>query len=331
MQLIASSREECTDHIRQKRLATTSKGPFESRKSTWATLASRAGFSEPFCLQPNMIYAIMGAMDMAGYRSSELYLDTARQVHIEAGRPWTQQLALAARQARRACQRGRGPAKQAQPLPLRDLSNLTIGKESIANGGPLWPVRAMLLASWWLLREIEASAARPTHVEIDEGNKLIHWRLPSSKCDWQALGHTNTRVQLRHDKRAIVSIPSHERPIEVSEGNRLRTPILRRGWVHKSRMGRHHSRASKEAGHRHPDTVGGKKIQWAFRKGNGCSLPCTNPGGAMENTTLREVGKQRISKIRQRSTAHSATPPFPRDQRPNFAPGRTRRASGAHC
>ena len=194
MQLIASSMEECTEHIRQKRLATTSKGPFESRKATWASLASRAGFSEPFCLQPSMIYAVMGAMDLAGYRSSELYLDTARQVHIEAGRPWTQQLAQASRQARRACQRGRGPAKQAQPLPFRDLCNLEIHKDQLANGGPLWPVRAMLLASWWLLREIEASAAKPSHVEVDETNRLVHWRLPSSKCDWQALGATRTHA-----------------------------------------------------------------------------------------------------------------------------------------
>ena len=52
----------------------------------------------------------------------------------------------------------------------------------------MWPARASLLASWWLLREIEAAHAIREHIEIDQANKRVNWRLPPSKTDWKALG-----------------------------------------------------------------------------------------------------------------------------------------------
>lgn len=121
-------------------------------------------------------------------------MDTAKQVHIAAGRPWTQQLQQAANQAKRACQRGRGPAKQAQPLPLLELGKLEDTKESWAPEGPAFPVRSTIIISWWLLREIEASLAEISHVDIDPVNKVAHWRLPSSKADWKALGAVRTHA-----------------------------------------------------------------------------------------------------------------------------------------
>ena len=184
--------ERCAEHITKRAKADTSRGPYESRKSTWSALARAAGFSDPFRLSPDLINTVMGAMGMAGYRSAELYMDTAKQIHIERGLDWTAQLAQASRQARRACQRGRGPAKQAQPLPMIELAKLKVHKDPAAPGGPIFPMRSVMLASWWLLREIEASSAERSHIEIDKVQRLIHWKLPSSKADWQALGATRT-------------------------------------------------------------------------------------------------------------------------------------------
>ena len=69
--------EQCVEYIQDRRKSETSKGPFQSRKNTWQTLAQQAGYQDGFSLTPTMIFAIMGAMDKAGYRSPELYLDTA--------------------------------------------------------------------------------------------------------------------------------------------------------------------------------------------------------------------------------------------------------------
>ena len=59
--------------------------------------------------------------------------------------------------------------------------------------GPQFPARATLISSWWLPREIEASNAEIDHVNDITDEKLVHWRLPSSKADWVALGATRSR------------------------------------------------------------------------------------------------------------------------------------------
>eukprot|EP00435_Cladocopium_sp_Y103_P055235 s871_g18.t1 len=158
-----SGPQDCVEHIVKRSRAANCHGPHKSRERTWETIATAAGFSDPFDLSPNLIFTVMGALDKAGYRSAELYLEVAKQQHISRGDPWSAQLALAARLAKRACQRGRGPAKQAQPLPLEVVATLEHKREPLAPGGPEFPVRATLLASWWLLREIEASNAKLDH------------------------------------------------------------------------------------------------------------------------------------------------------------------------
>ena len=96
---------------------------------------------------PEMIFTVMGALDGADYRSAELYSDVARQRHITSGTQWTQQLAPAKR-ATRACQRGRGPAKQAQPLPLANLHQVSQQLAPAHPQGPQFPARATLISSW---------------------------------------------------------------------------------------------------------------------------------------------------------------------------------------
>lgn len=134
----------CIEHLRKGMSAATTKGPAESRRNLWASLARQAGFEDPFALEPQMIYAVMGALDLAGYRSSELYLDGAKSVHIASGLPWTQQLQQAARAAIRSCRRGRGPPKQAAGLPMERLAEVD-QKAPMAPGGPEWPARASIL------------------------------------------------------------------------------------------------------------------------------------------------------------------------------------------
>jgi hypothetical protein len=58
----------------------------------------------------------------------------------------------------------------------------------------MWPVRALLFACWWLLREIEASAVKIGHVTIDRSGPSLVVRvlLPVSKTDITALGATRS-------------------------------------------------------------------------------------------------------------------------------------------
>ena len=134
-----------------------------------------------------MIYTVMGALKVGGYRSAQLYLDAAKQCRISLGLAWDSQLQQAYRAAVRSCQRGIGHAKQASGLPLDKVADLPRW-EQLVPGGPSQPVTATLLASWWLLREIEASRARRKHISLNEDEQKVTWRLPSSKTDQAALG-----------------------------------------------------------------------------------------------------------------------------------------------
>eukprot|EP00975_Prorocentrum_lima_P068435 12920678-Prorocentrum_lima.AAC.1 len=60
----------------------------------------------------------MGFLHAAGYRSAPSMLSVAKQVHIKAGHQWTDDLALAQREANRAAARGLGPPKKSEPFPL---------------------------------------------------------------------------------------------------------------------------------------------------------------------------------------------------------------------
>ena len=61
--------------------ATSTKGPThpdDSSGARWLPKQVMGSYGEPFVLEPNMIYAVMGALDLAGYRSSKLYLEAAK-------------------------------------------------------------------------------------------------------------------------------------------------------------------------------------------------------------------------------------------------------------
>ena len=178
---------KCREALRADISAATTSGPVASRRKLWSELAIKAGHQDPFYLNTDMILSVMGALKLANFRSSQLYLDTAKQAHIAEGHPWTSQLQQCYRSSIRSCNRFLGSPKQASPLPLLQLKDFE--SQSIAvKGGPMWPGRATILASWWLLREREASHALRKHIEVDLISMKVSWRLPSSKTDWKALG-----------------------------------------------------------------------------------------------------------------------------------------------
>lgn len=184
----ASDPLACSQALWADASSSTSIGPTRSRQNLWAEIARRAGIENPFDLTPNTIYVVMGALKTAGYRSAEQYLEVAKAAHVGMGFPWTAQLAQARRLAIRSCRRNMGSPKQAGGLPLPELGKFMHISEPLARDGPVWPVRATLLVSWWLLREIEASRAMVQHVTLDKTGQKATWRLPSSKTDQAALG-----------------------------------------------------------------------------------------------------------------------------------------------
>ena len=153
--------------------AQDSHGPHTSRERTWDSVAAAAGFLDRFSLSPNLIFAVMGALDKAGYRSAELYTEVTKQKYISNGGQWTSQLALAAKNPQESM-------PKRQPLPLPEVAALCDKSHLLASGGPEFAIRSTLLASWWLLREIEASNAKLEHIQTDH-HEIVKWRPPQAK------------------------------------------------------------------------------------------------------------------------------------------------------
>ena len=152
---------------------------------TWSDLAIRSGYAKPFHLEPGVIYAVIGVLKAAGYRSAINYLDAAKRVHVEQGRPWTSQLQQAYRKAKRSAERDLGASKQAQPL---DFELMAKASPDLATSekSPARPGKSVLIASWWLLREIEASNAKWQHVTVDRARLRVHWVSRSHSCSCQS-------------------------------------------------------------------------------------------------------------------------------------------------
>ena len=182
-----SDPDRCHSALRSGILAASTSGPTASRQKLWSELAYKAGFGDPFRLEPDMVFKVMGALKLAGFRSAQLYLDNAKALHVAAGHEWSSQLQQCYRAAVRSCNRGIGTPKQAAPLPLERIAEVVDPNPAVKDG-PCWPGRATIICSWWLLREIEASNAKRRHVEVIEEELKINWHLPSSKTDWRALG-----------------------------------------------------------------------------------------------------------------------------------------------
>ena len=130
---------------------------------------------------------MVGVLKQAGYRSAVNYLEAAKRVHIESGLPFSIQLKHACRTASRSAKRDLGSSKQAEALSLFAMASFE-GNGPPIKGGPANPGQACLISAWWLLREIEASHAKVSHVLVNRDSHVVSLKLPNSKTDFMALG-----------------------------------------------------------------------------------------------------------------------------------------------
>ncbi|CAE7215243.1 Eef2k, partial [Symbiodinium sp. CCMP2456] len=165
---------------------------------------------------------------------------------------------------RRGWARGIGPAKQAAAALF--LGKL-VGVDQAsceAPGGPARPVTSTVVASWWILREIDASRARVKHITVDWGTKTISWLLPSSKTDVAALGATRKHscsCAVLHPElcpfHCMVLLLQGKRPQDPVFVDKEGGPTSKSGWANAfqniaAQLGlplRHHNEARAFTGH----------------------------------------------------------------------------------
>ena len=92
----------------------------------------------------------------------------------------------------RSVLRGIGPARQSCSFTYRRLLLLPLTPEPLSSDGPQHPVRFTLLATSFLLREIEASTTVCGSWSFYDEALEVTWLLPGSKSDHLALGVSRT-------------------------------------------------------------------------------------------------------------------------------------------
>eukprot|EP00971_Amphidinium_carterae_P084830 1678727-Amphidinium_carterae.1 len=110
-----------------------------------------------FPLTAGKVRCVMAVFKAAGYRSSPLYLSAARVRARSLG--FTEdEVGDEIARARRAVMRGQGGPVQRTPLPVDSYDKLW--DAPLPDGGVLDVRYVNVVATWWLLREIEAAALR---------------------------------------------------------------------------------------------------------------------------------------------------------------------------
>ena len=139
-------------------------------------------------LTPLKITVVGSAMKGGGYRSCKNYLDAIKRVHVDEGHGWNEQLSLASKRYHASTSRGMGPAMQSAPLDFMKMRELNLN-DSVSN--PLYPARpgaAAVMATFWLLRDLEATTAEYRDMLIDRAARKVTLILSMSKNDPRALG-----------------------------------------------------------------------------------------------------------------------------------------------
>ena len=150
-------------------LAQSTRRAMESRVKMLTALADRGNFPL-FPLDAQKLQLIAGALRIGGYRSAGLYLDAAlwHQEH-RLRVPVSADLRRAAKSITKAALRGLPGSRLKQAFDLADLATL-VERDVVAGSFDMnilpHAVDIVVLATWFMLREIEIAGARVKDVEV---------------------------------------------------------------------------------------------------------------------------------------------------------------------
>ena len=185
------------DELIRDRNASSSQAPAAALLSTWhrfhhAALDSASSTSSVLPVTIRSLVIVGALFKRGGYRSFDNYVSAIKGQHIEAGHGWTQLHAHTARWVSRSVTRGIGPARQSCSFDFRRLCMLPRTSEPLVTNGPQQPIVMALLATIFLLREVEVSTSVASAWRFDHTCLEVTWNLPGSKSDHMALGVSRT-------------------------------------------------------------------------------------------------------------------------------------------
>ena len=168
----------------------------EAQLHTWLEF-HEAWFGDtvsPFPLTIEKIRCVSACFKDAGYRSYPNYLTRAKDQHLEDGFLWSDALDRMARRATRSVRRGIGPPCGAAPLDLHTFPAQLVDNPAAKftppddPGLPVNVLALVIMASLFMLREIEVAALRVKDVVVNTASCTVTLFLAVSKTDPTARG-----------------------------------------------------------------------------------------------------------------------------------------------
>ena len=185
-----NSRQESIAALQDDFYANSSKPSQQSLFVTWSKLATAWGL-QPIPITRQVLLSIGASMKHAGYRSPKNYFYKAAQIHRETlEEDLPPHLHSLMQKILRSIKRGQGPTPFKDSFAI-ELFNIQLTRTPGTARPGHWFTDTFaarditLIACWWMLRGIEAAAAKLQHVWFHETNvtKFAYFTLPVQKND----------------------------------------------------------------------------------------------------------------------------------------------------
>ncbi|CAE7455635.1 setd6 [Symbiodinium necroappetens] len=175
-------RQQALRELEGEVLAKSTVGPMESRLAVWKRICL-AWDVAPFPLDIQNVRMVGASLKRGGYRSAAQYYAAAtswqqRQLHT----PVPQAVRFTIRDCVRSIRRGLGPAELKDSFPVSALAKLVDEASDVYAfdfESPAAAADAMLVGSYYMLREIEMANARSEHLYFKDG--LLQMLIPVHK------------------------------------------------------------------------------------------------------------------------------------------------------
>ena len=160
-----ADRAEAMNALTEGFYAASSGSAVRARRSCYGRILALWGLT-PQPLTIRTVLCLAAGLKARRYRSAASVLSQLRVDSERHGEELTPGIRRAFTDGARSCRRGLGPAVTARALCFERLAELPSAPHPWASAGPVGPAAAMIIGSWWLLRETEASNLRATHVQF---------------------------------------------------------------------------------------------------------------------------------------------------------------------
>ena len=171
--------------------ARSSCAPKVSRRKTISEFLAADPQAEGSRLNVESLKNLSATLKEGGYKSAVVYLTEAKLVHIEKGWDCTAQLDRYFKLCKRTLERARGPRKKAPEVPV-ELRKVSPPKEVVWRLKILFAYELFLVATVWMLREIEMAGLWASSFLVNYLDKKVTLVLDTSKTDPESVGVKRT-------------------------------------------------------------------------------------------------------------------------------------------